>query len=612
MSIDQERRSLTAAPMQNGLVLLCAVSTVLLIWWLLKYCAYGIDFTDESFYLVWMANPFIYDFSINQFGFVYHPIYSLLGGDIAALRQANILITFALAWGLTYFFLTSLAADLSDSRITLLTVSAGLATSAFILFDSWLPTPSYNSLNLQALLIFAIGLILAEKTAHRASIAGWVLVGIGGWLAFMAKPSTALALAVGVFVYLLFARKFSIRMLGLAVACALALLLVSALVIDGSVLGFIKRIQLGVELARLMEGGHNLSQILRVDEFQLGAKLKLAISLISGALFIAIWCMCAKNKKWSFIGLLISIGFFMAIALLTTGQIHRIAGFGQFQGLLIFGLVYGLVIATLALGRLRGLKNISVQHWAIAGLFLAMPHIYAFGTNSNYWQAGSAAAIFWLLAGLILLAPLIRERASWLLTLPVAFAAQAVTATLLQTGLEQPYRQNQPLRINASAVKIGPQRSEMVLSKDYAKYFNDAQAVIREVSFKPNSPMIDLSGQSPGILYSIGAENIGQAWTIGGYPGSLKLAEAALVRTPCEKISTAWILFEKDGPRSIPTELMGRLGADFPDSYKHVGTWQTAEGAGGYPNRRTQDLYKPIEQHKTLMTCGKLREESKQ
>ena len=35
--------------------------------------------------------------------------------------------------------------------------------------------------------------------------------------------------------------------------------------------------------------------------------------------------------------------------------------------------------------------------------------------------------------------------------------------------------------------------------------------------------MIDLTGQSPGILYAIGAVNVGQAWTIGGYPGSKRL-----------------------------------------------------------------------------------------
>lgn len=108
MSIDHESRTDTTASMQNGLVALCAVGTVLLIWWLLRYSTYGIDFTDESFYLVWISNPFIYDGSITQFGFVYHPLYMLLGCDIAALRQANILITFALAWSWHTLFLPRL------------------------------------------------------------------------------------------------------------------------------------------------------------------------------------------------------------------------------------------------------------------------------------------------------------------------------------------------------------------------------------------------------------------------------------------------------------------------------------------------------------------------
>jgi hypothetical protein len=596
------------ALIQNVLLALCAAGTVLIISWLIRYSAYGIDFTDESFYLVWIANPFSYDASITQFGFVYHPLYILLGGDIASLRQANVVITFALAWGLAYFFLVSLAVDPKESRITIPVVSASLATSAFIIFDSWLVTPSYNSLNLQALLISAIGLVLAEKETDRKSITGWLLIGVGGWLAFMAKPSTALALAVGVFIYLLFARKFSIRMLAIPAISALALLLISALLIDGSLFGFVKRLQLGIEFSKHLGGGHTLSQILRFDEFQLSAKLKLTILLVAIALFLGLWSMRAKNKKWSVIGIVISIAFFAITALFTLSQVHRSAGFVQFQGMLIFGVVYAAAITALALGRLQTLKCLSAQQWMIATLFLAMPHVYAFGTNNNYWQAGSSAAIFWLLAGLTLLGPLIRERASWLIVLPLALATQAITATLLQTGLEQPYRQPQPLRLNASNLEIGLQRSALTLSEDYSSYFIFAMTAAKKAGFELKTPMIDLSGQSPGILYAIGAESIGQAWTIGDYPGSLRLAKAALARTSCEKIAVSWVLFEKDGPRSIPTELMLSLGADFPNDYRLVGTWKTADGAGGYKDPRTQDLYEPLEQNKTLMACLKLRE----
>lgn len=593
---------------QKLLLLLCAVGTTLLIWQLTKYSAYGIDFTDESFYMVWISNPFIYDVSLSQFGFVYHPLYVLLSGDIAALRQANILITFTFAWSLTYFFLHSLAPELKEYKSNLLVISAALATSSFILFDSWILTPSYNSLNLQALLIAATGLVLAKKKADHKSIIGWLLIGVGGWLAFMAKPSTALALAVGVFIYLLFARKLSIRMLALAAISALVLLSISAMLIDGSLMRFANRILLGIELAKHLGGGHILSQIFRIDNFQLNVKFKLFILLVGGAVFFALWSMYAKNKKWQFIGFLFLIAFFSVTGLLTLGQVHRAAGLGQFQGLLFFSVVYAVVIFTLALGRQRALKSVTSQQWMIAALFFAMPHIYAFGTNGNYWTAGSSAVIFWLLAGLTLLGPMIRERDSWIFLLPAALAAQAVTATLLQTGLEEPYRQTQPLRLNASSLKIGPERSEIVLSDGYAKYFTSVELVVREAGFKPTTPMIDLSGQSPGILYSIGAENIGQAWTIGGYPGSLKLAKAALARISCEKISVAWILFEQDGPRSIPIELMLSLGANFPSSYRLVGKWKTADGAGGYKDPRTQDLYEPLEHNKTLMACLKLRE----
>jgi hypothetical protein len=592
---------------QYVMVALTAVGILLILSWLLKYSAYGIDFTDESFYLVWISSPFVYDVSVFLFGFIYHPLYILLSGDIAALRQANILITFVLAWGLAYLFLISLAPEAKEKNVVLHMTAAGLATSAFILFDSWLLTPSYNSLALQALLIAGIGLLLAEKPINRTSIVGWILIGAGGWLAFMAKPSTAIALAVGVIVYLLLSRKFSIRLFSLAVASALVLLLASALLIDGSVLRFVERLQLGVEFIKHLGGGHTLSQILRIDEFQLDKRANLAILLVFATLFIAILSMWAKNRKWLFIGLPISIAFFALTALLTLGQIHRAAGFGQFQGLLIFGAVFAAALSGLIFGRIKAFKTITASQWSVACLFLAMPHIYAFGTNGNYWRAGSSAAIFWLLSGLTLLGPLVRERASMLLVLPLALAAQAVTATLLQTGLEQPYRQTQPLRLNASSLEIGPQKSTLVLSEGYAEYIVSAVANAQEAGFEPATPVIDLSGQSPGILYAMAAENIGQAWTIGGYPGSLKLAEAALARTSCEKIATAWVLFEQDGPRSIPTELMLSLGADFPGGYKQAGTWQTAEGAGGYAARRTQELYKPIKSQETLMACQTLR-----
>lgn len=588
------------------------ISALLLVGWVLYFSGYGIDFTDESFYLVWISNPFIYDFSATQFGFVYHPLYLLLDGDIPALRQTNILITFGLAWSLSYVFLSSLAPAAKERHITLHTAAAGLATSAFILFDSWLLTPSYNSLALQGLMITGIGLLLAEKVITCKSSSGWLIIAVGGWFSFMAKPSTAFALAVVVSIYLLLSRKFSFRLFLLAAVSTIVMLLVSALLIDGSISRFVERLQLGVEFGQHLGGEYTLTQILRIDDFQLTKNAKIAIFFVLVASFLASWGAWIEKKKGLLICLPVSLLFFGLVALLAISEVPQVAGLGRFQGLLIFGVVFATALVGLMFGPIKTLKSITAPQWALACLFLMMPHIYAFGTNNNYWQIGSSASIFWLLAAITLLGPILRERANWLIVLPLVLAAQAVTATLLQTGFEQPYRQPEPLRLNDTIKKIGPDQSSLVLSEDYAVYIDSVIRAGRAARFEPATPVIDLTGQSPGILYALGAENIGQAWTIGGYPGSLKLAKAALELTPCEKIAQAWVLLEPDGPRSIPIELMSMLGIDFPQNYLEVGSWETAEGAGGYSAKRTQQLYKPVSPNDTLRTCQALREKEQQ
>ncbi|CDZ37277.1 Putative membrane protein [Neorhizobium galegae bv. officinalis] len=584
-----------------------SLGTLAILSWILKYTFYGIDFTDESSYLVWISNPFSYGASASQFGFIYRPLYILLGGDIAALRQANILITFGLGWALAHTHLTSLAPEVDQGRVDLHVTAAGLSVSSLILFNTWLATPNYNSLAFQALLITAIGLLLAEKAFTYRSSLGWIIIGIGGWLAFMAKPSTAVALAVGIFICLLVARKVSIRLMLLTAVTALGLLLSSALMIDGSISGFVKRLQLAAEFSQYLGGGHTIHQILRIDNFRVRAPGQIAILSILVAALVAIWGAYTEKPKGAIVSLIVAVGFFSVTALLAFGQVHKTAGLGEFEGLLIFGVVFAAALTGLIFGGPAPLKSISSVQWAVSIIFLVMPHIYAFGTNRNYWENGAWVGIFWLLAGTTLLRPVVRKRGNWSFALPLALAAQTVTAILLQTGLERPQRQTQPLRLNETPLEIGPHRSVLVLSAGYAAYLTDAAAAAQSSGFEIGTPVIDLSGQSPGILYAIGAESIGQAWTIGGYPGSLKLAKAALERVACEKIAAAWILFEPDGPRSVPVELMPSLGAAFPEAYQQVGTWRTAPGAGGYDGSRTQELYKPTAPIEVLNACRAIR-----
>ena len=590
-------------------ILLGIVSTLSILCGLLKYSNYGIDFTDEGFYLNWISNPFLYNISLTQFGFIYHPLYMLLNGDIAALRQVNVLLTFSLAWLLIYTFLVLLEPGIKKNRFALHAIASGLATSVFVYFDTWLPTPSYNSLALQSLLITSTGLLLAEKKLFCRSIIGWVVIGVGGWLAFMSKPSTALAIASAASIYIIISKKLSFRLILLSVITAVVLLVASSLFIDGSLPASVQRIRLGIELGKYLGGGHTFFQILRVDDFQLGEDDK---RLIVFLLAVSLVAMCAtwwKEKIGLAFSMFLYLSLFLFVVLISVGVVPSLAMIGGYHVLLFSFVIFATVIFCSICGRIFIFREIPISHWAATCLFLVMPHIYAFGSNGNYWKVGGAASIFWVLAGLTFLGPLLRRKNNLQFVFPLVIVSQVVTVMCLQIGFNAPYRQIQPLRLNESSLTVGREGSTLILSNGYAEYIRTAVEEANKAGFKRTTPVIDLTGQSPGILYALGAQSLGQAWLIGGYPGSLDRAIAALNYVSCSSIASAWILSEPNGPRSIPFELLTSVGVDLAGEYELAGTWYSAAGAGGYSEGQTQILYMPKNSAKILDSCRATRNE---
>src|ERR1700737_3121572 len=192
------RNSFFASRIERAALAISIVASLFLLGLVMLRCRSGFDFTDEGFYLNWISNPWNFHSSVTQFGFVYHPLYRLVGGDIVLLRQANVVILFALGWALCFTLLRSIFIqwDSIDAALRAGAIGVALVTGAGTLsfFDVWLPTPSYNSLTLQSLMLASIGALLADRELSRSSSAGWILVGIGGSLAFLAKPTSAAAL----------------------------------------------------------------------------------------------------------------------------------------------------------------------------------------------------------------------------------------------------------------------------------------------------------------------------------------------------------------------------------------------------------------------------------
>jgi fumarate reductase subunit D len=490
-------------------------------------------------------------------------------------------------------------------KLPLYSISLGLATSSLISFNSWLITPNYNSLNLQSLLMCGVGFLFAKKEFSQKSIFGWLCIGFGGALTFMAKPSSALGLALITPIYLMISQKFSARLLSLSIITAFVVILMSALIIDGSVSDFSQRLKLGFEFARTLGGGHNLVNLLRIDQIQLNQSI-LFISLIFFlTTYFAAWAL--SIKKYLFIYFLIVIGYFIVTFVALTNNNHAGFSLGQFQGLIIFSIIISILFTGLGCAPFSTLNKIGVPEKATACLFAFMPYLYAFGTSNNYWITGSSAGIFWLLSSLFCLIPKIHSTRNLDPLMLFTLATQTVIALLLHSGVENPYRQMQPLWLNSSITEIRPHQSKLILSDDYAKYISDIRSSAQVAKFQTSIPVIDLTGQSPGLIFILEAKSLGQAWILGGYSGSYKVAAASLALASCEEIAEAWILYEKNGPLSIPVELINKLGGNFPAEYKKVGEWQTPIGAGGFAYSRHQELYAPLTTNNTMVTCRYLR-----
>ncbi len=220
------------------------ISSSLIILWVGYYCNFGFDLTDEGFYLNWISQPSNFNASPIQFGFLYHPLYLLLNGDIATLRQANLLISLFLGVTAVWLMLQDhvywLNAGIRWPFLTKLSISLSFATATLcssVFNGLWLfPTPSYNSAAFQGLLITINGLLLIGNIHKTRALIGWGIIGLGGWVTFMGKPTSAALLSVAIVVYLLCLKKLFVRQIFISIGIAFGLLLISSIVIDGSIL----------------------------------------------------------------------------------------------------------------------------------------------------------------------------------------------------------------------------------------------------------------------------------------------------------------------------------------------------------------------------------------
>lgn len=570
--------------LDRTLLAMSAVTTAILFAWLLYYSNYGLDLTDEGLYLNSIANPFAYAINIppSLFGFVYHWPYHLAGGDILVLRMANLTLTMALGWILSFLVIRRFwTADWPPAAV----LSAGIASLALFDFRRWVLTPSYYALTFQSLLMVMIGLLLTDHPGRIRRVLGWTLVGVGGWCCFMAKPTTAAAIALVVVFYVVVLRRKSLLPVLGAALLALALLSVSAYLIDGGIAGLVIRMIKSAEMEVLLGAGHELSLMFRID-WLATTRSQLAIAVLAPIVLLLSILIGSTHKFLTALAVAAALIVTIAIALLGTDPIS------------INPSTLFLVSAFTCLGAMFYRKGLVLRTQtptsiALALTFLVLPHLFALGSNMNYWLLGAKDALFWMLAVVAFLSPLAQRGRSVAMLLPLTVLAQLLTASVINAAFLKPQRQVKGLRAYTAVTPL-PGGRELVLSQSFHDYLATARAQARAAGLKVDTPVIDLTGFSPGLLYVLETRALGLPWLIGGFPGSSAVAVETLGLENCADLAKAWVLIEPDGPNHLDqATIIASFGAGEAD-YVAAATFETPLNDGDFPNAYRQTLLKPV------------------
>jgi len=565
--------------------------SVCIIAWLTWALGAGFDITDEGFYLNSILHAKSYDGTTSQFGHLYHSFYFLFNTNLYAFRVANALLIYASTMTLFMLCLKAFPAQAEYNNFSKLALSSLLSINCLAYLGIWQPTPNYNTLNIIALNVTASSMLWLHIRPN--SFIAALSIGFSGWLTFIAKPTTAICLALFVFIFLFMQqRKYFLRNIFIAGTTASILLLITALLIDGSMSPFIERLKIGIERgSTLLLSKRSLSSLIWNGSIILPSLA--AALLIAATIHLAARKINAQHSpltKNLSTATTIAFGIFSATLILALFGVIDLPLLTNKAQLILVPLIHLTVSFTL-ISLIRNTNNLKQGSLIIC--ILLTPYAYSSGTTNNYLITSTAVVHFFICAAILEVTRQTYFNNPKTAVYLIAGLSFTLTTLMLLQSAQSPYRQQASIiqQKKSGELGYGP-LSSIKIAAQQKHYFNKLRLTLQSNGFEQTTPLIDLTGRSPGALYAIEALPIGAPWLIGGYPGSKERVQMDLGMANKETLKQAWILIESNNRRSITTDILNDL--KFPENYIYIGSIKSHYNYNSEDPNSIQDIYKPI------------------
>lgn len=529
------------------------------------FSSFGLDLTDESSYinsLVWYAH-YPYSWGGSEAARLYGWIYELTGENLATLRAISNVTSWLIACFFCSLVYQRLVKPEDEKQITKLTkyfwILSGASVSG-LSQGAWLPTPSYNTLAWQSVVIFAIGLLIpTHAKVGRSSILGFSLA-----LAFLAKPPVGLGLIV-----VLFIANFPLRrtqrteVLGSLGITSIFLLLWGFLV-HGSVTSYLSRLQTSYYQITILDAGQLLDEqdplrrvLNRLAPFSFSA-LDSLIPFVVGMVALAWLMMLISGNFRSACRRLTIVSLLAVLALSVT------LSFGLFRDSYLGQLTLMGIGSVILLSVLRSFKSAlktqdnrapNLERRAdlqLAAVLFTLPFAFAAGTSNHYVQHAAALGILFLATALLMVKAMPNQSRpdfaslGRMYSLQISSAVLVMTVTLLSAA-GNPYRQMDPVYLMKPSSSI----HGIHVDSEVFEYMAELERLKVTLSLPSGVPIIDNTGVSPGAVLALGGLPLGSPWLIGGYPGSKSLANLQLSRYSPACLSAAMVIDEPAGSQRI-------------------------------------------------------------
>jgi hypothetical protein len=565
----QERRRGLAAVV--ALLLVVAAQTAMF----LAAATRGLDLTDESFYLLtfqhWTEWP-----SVSLFGAYFSLPYALLGQSVWAIRVLGFILL--LAAGIWFSREVCRSFDALALKVTpdgIFAASLAGGASIWNYYGAFIVpyTPSYNLLTLAC----ALGtMALAMRVGRTVFQSGGRTLDVDSFaLGLVASIGIASKFSAGVLVLGLSAliiAALAWRRLAAHTGARIALLATAGVAANLVALWLTDpelptRFQRGIAVTWAMFPRRPANELVRFLFVEVPEALAVSLRILMWPLVIAFAAFVAgarlapRRTLFDSIAVAAFVAGAMWVTYVKDNRFHRIA--------LLTLVAVALALARWSLARRQAANSSPGRSLWPAAALLALPFACSFGTSNPLLRhMGMAAAFPAVLATSQLRSMWIERSISrWAFTLSLVLLAALPAEIVVRqwTSGEYTYRLGASLAEQTAPIPANPAGIEVSVQPSVARGLGDFLRLARDSGFVAGQPMIDFTGQSPGLVAVSGGVPLGAIWFVGGplFDGD-GMARLSLRYADEKDVRRAWLLTSADSFARIgswASILEGRTGS---------------------------------------------------